>query len=888
MKSRRGGSRPRTDADFEEEIRAHLELEADELVAEGVPARDAQALARRAFGNVTHAQEFFHESRRVRWIDELAQDIGYALRQLRRSPAMAAAIVLTLALGVGANAVIFGVVDRLLLRAPPGIEAPDHLRRLYFKGQSPVGPLGQAMYSTPVTPFAVVTAMQHAPAFAAVAGFDHNAFTLGRGADARRIDGEDVTGNYFELLGVHAEIGRLFTASDDRPPVSAHVVVLSYNFWKRQFGGARKVIGKSLRVDNTILTVVGVAARDFNGVDLDNVDVWMPVGAKDRGSDDWLTAPSSIWIRSIARLAPGASNATAASDATLLYRRLVRDWHSKGFEDAPDTLSSVIPVPIISGRGPGAPKEARVSLWLGGVAGIVLLIACANVSNLLLARAFTRRREIAMRLALGIGRARLLRQVLSETCLLAAIASLATIVVAAIGTKLIDAFLLPTSALGSGLIDGRVTTFAVLLAVAATLLSGAVPAIQATRFDIAGWLTTGIRDSGRRSRLQLALIIAQASLSALLLIGAGLFVRSLKRVRSTDVGVDLARVLLVQSADAFTDIDTLRMRTIVSAEVDRARRLPGVTHVTLATYSAPKAGATMMPFEIAGRASLASLATPVPFVTVIDDEYFETIGARILQGRGIQTGDERSTSHVAVVNEMLARRYWPNQSPLGACLVLPNYKGCTEVIGVVQNIMGWGLIEEARSQFYLPRHAESALQSAAILVRTTGDTRAVADALRHQLQSLSADMPYVDVRSYEDLVEPDLRSWRLGATMFTTFGALALVIAAVGLYGVLTYSVSQRTREIGVRIALGARRDVIIRHIAGEGVSIVAVGIVIGVVMALATAHFLEPMLYHTSPRDPAIISCVAAALLMIALLASGAPAWRAARVDPNVALREE
>jgi putative ABC transport system permease protein len=206
----------------------------------------------------------------------------------------------------------------------------------------------------------------------------------------------------------------------------------------------------------------------------------------------------------------------------------------------------------------------------------------------------------------------------------------------------------------------------------------------------------------------------------------------------------------------------------------------------------------------------------------------------------------------------------------------------------VQNIMGWGLIEEARGQFYLPRHAESALQSAAILVRTTGDARAVADALRHQLQSLSADMPYVDVRSYEDLVEPDLRSWRLGAMMFSTFGALALVIAAVGLYGVLTYSVSQRTREIGVRMALGARRDVIIRHIASEGVSIVAVGIVIGVVMALAAAHFLEPMLYHTSPRDPAIISCVAAALLLIALLASGAPAWRAARVDPNVALREE
>lgn len=883
MTSWHGAFGKRPDEDFAEEIRSHLELEAEQLIAEGALTREAQTLARRAFGNVAHAQERFHESRRVRWLEELGQDLDYALRQLRRSPMMSAAIILTLALGVGANAMIFGVIDRLLLRAPPGVRAPEQLRRLYFRGQSPVGPVGQAMYSTSVTPFAVVTAMQHAPAFVAVAGVNHGTFTLGRGADARRIDGEEVTGNYFELLGVHAAIGRLFTAEDDRPPLHGHVVVLSYTFWMRQFGGARDIIGRSLRIDSAIFTVIGVAARDFNGVDLDNVDVWMPVRAKDRGNDDWMTTPNSIWIRSIVRLAPGASNVTAARDATLLYQRLLRDWHSKGFENAPDTLGSVIPVSIIAGRGPGAPKEAFVSLWLGGVAGIVLLIACANVANLLLARAFRRRREIAVRLALGIGRARLLRQLLSETCLLAAIASLAAIVMGMFGAKLIDAFLLPGSALSSGLIDGRVITFAVLLAAVATLFAGLMPAMQATRFEIAGWLTTGMRDGERRSRLQLALIIAQTSLSTLLLIGASLFVRSLQRVRSTDVGVDLAHVLLVQSSVDFADRDTSRMRIIVSEEMDRARHMPGVTRLTLATNSAPKVGAMLMNLEIAGRP-----ATPAPFVTVIDHEFFGTIGARILQGRGITSGDERSTSHVAVVNEMLARQYWPNRSPLGACLALPGYKGCTEVIGVVQNILGWGLIEEARSQFYLPRHAESGFQSAAILVRTSGDARAAADVLRHQLQSLSPDMPYVDVRSYEDLVEPDLRSWRLGAMMFSTFGALAVVIAAVGLYGVLTYSVSQRTREIGVRIALGACRNDVIRQITREGVRIVATGIGLGIACAVGAAHFIAPMLYRTSPTDPEIVGGVTVALLVVAILASAAPAWRAARVNPNVALREE
>lgn len=888
MKPRRGASAKRSDDDFAEEIRAHLALEAEQLIAEGTPARDAQSRARRAFGNVTRVQEFFHESRRARWLDELAQDFGYALRQLRRAPVMSAVIIVTLALGVGANAVMFGVVDRLLLQTPPGVEKPDRLRRLYFRGESPIGPLGRAMYATSTTPFAVVTALQHAPAFAAVAGFYHHTFTLGRGADARRIDGEEVTGNYFELLGAHAAIGRLIASDDGGIPIGAHVVVLSYNFWKRQFGGARDVIGKSLRVDNSVFTVVGVAARDFNGVDLENVDVWIPVGSEAWGNGDWVTSPNSTWIRTVARLAPGATDATAASDATLMYRRLLRDWLSKGFENGPDTLSTVAPASIILSRGPEAPKEVRVSLWLGGVAGIVLLIACANVANLLLARAFSRRREIAVRLALGVGRQRLIRHLLGETCLLAALASLAALVVAMVGAKLIGAFLLPTAALDSTVLDGPTSAFAILLAMVATLVSGAAPAIQATRLDVAGWLTTGVRDTGRRSRLQLALLIAQTSLSVLLLIGAGSFVRSLHRVRSTDVGVDLTRVLLVQSSFDFTVIDTSRVRVIVTEEMERARRLPGVTRLTLATYSAPKAGAVLMPIEIAGRPSLPSLATPAPFVTVIDSEYFRTIGARILQGRGVQAGDEQGASHVAVVNEMLAQHYWPNQSPLGACLILTSYKGCTEVIGVVQNILGWGLIEEARDQFYLPRHASSGFESASILVRTSGDARAVADALRRQLQSLAPDMPYVDVRSYEDLVEPDVRPWQLGATIFGAFGALALVIAAVGLYGVLTYSVSQRTREIGVRIALGASRNDVIGRITTEGVATVATGVVLGSICTIAAARFIAPMLYRTSPTDPQIIAGVAITLLLVSLIASAVPAWRAARVDPNVALREE
>lgn len=882
----------RSDEDFAEEIRAHLELEADQLRAEGVMPEDAHTLAHRAFGNVTHAQEHFHESRRVRWLEELAQDVRYALRQLRRAPALATVIVCTLALGVGANSVIFGVVDRLLLRAPPGVASPNQLRRLYFRGRSQIGPrgrVGREMYTSSVTSFPVVTAMQHVPAFSDIAGVNHDTFTLGRGAVAQRIDGEEVTGNYFQLLGAQAALGHFFTATDDRPPVGAPMIVLSFAFWQRQFGGARDVIGKTLRIDDAMLTVIGVAARDFNGVDLDNVDVWIPVSTMhDRADSNWVSTPNSIWIRAIARLSPTATNASAAIGATTMYRRLARDWLSAGEENVPDTLSTVIPASIIAARGPDAPQEARVSLWLAGVAGIVLLIACANVANLLLARAFRRRREIAVRLALGVSRSRLVKQLLTETCVLAAIATVASLIVALWGGRVVGALLLPASAYGANWIDGRVAAFTALAAFAAALLAGAVPALQATRIDVAGWLTTGARDSGRRSRVQRALLIVQTALSVVLLVGAGLFVHSLQRVRGTDVGIDLPNVLLVQTRLDAAGIDTSRAQTIFEQEMDRARRLPGVTHVTLESGGVPKVSASSMDFEIAGRSSLPPPPNGGPYVNVIDDEYFATLGARITRGRGILPADTQGASHVAVINETLAHHYWPDQSPLGACLALGSYKGCTEVVGVVQDVMMFGLINDERSQYYLPRRTSAGSASSALLVRTNGDAHTLAAPLRRDLQAIASDMPYVDVQSYADLVEPDLRPWRLSATMFSVFGALALVIAAVGLYGVLTYAVTQRTREIGVRIALGAHRADVVRLITLEGMSVVAAGVAIGILVALAAGRFVAPMLYQTSPSDPTVIVSVAVVLLVVAAAATIVPSWRASRVDPNIALRAE
>ncbi|MFI5242411.1 MAG: ADOP family duplicated permease [Gemmatimonadales bacterium] len=886
------GTRP--DRDFAEEIRAHLELEADQLRAEGMSQAEANAQAHRAFGNVAHAQERFHESRRIRWLEELARDAAYALRQLRRAPALAAVIVCTLALGVGANSVIFGVVDALLLRAPSGIESPGQLRRLYFKGRSFLGPQGEAMYTTPVTSFATVTAMQRAPAFSGVAGVQHKTFAMGRGAGARPIEGEEVTGNYFEVLGVHAALGRVLVPADDRPPVGAPVVVLSYDFWQSEFGGSRDVIGKTLRIDDASVTVVGVAAPDFDGLDLTKVDVWIPASVMrasygSRSLDrDWTSSPSSIWIRPVARLAPHATDSGAAASATLMYRRLIRDWRSEQYDNLPDSLSTVIPGSIIASRGPETPQEARVSLWLAGVASIVLLIACANVTNLLLARAFRRRREIAVRLALGVSRARLVRQLLTETFVLAAIATVVALLLATWGSGVLSALLLPGSLHHGSPFGGRLAAFTALAAFATALLAGTVPALQATRIDVARWLTTGDRDSGRQNRLQLGLLAAQVGLSVVLLVGAGLFVRSLQAVRGRDVGIDLSKVVLVQPALGESGLDSSRVRAILEQDLAIARRMPGVAHVSLAQHGVPKVSATSEPFGIAGRPPLPSLPTGGPYVNIIDDEYFPTLGTRILHGRGIERADMNAGSHVVVINEALARAYWPGESPIGACLVLDQYKGCTEVVGVVQDVMLWGLVGDSPGQFYLPRHSAVSTSSSALLVRTAGDASTVAPALRRALQNAAADVPYVDVESYANLVEPDLRSWRLGATMFGIFGALALVIAAVGLYAVLTYSVSQRTREIGVRLALGARRETIVRAVARREFACVILGIALGVIASLLTGNLAAPMLYETSPRDALVFGAVIASLVVVALAASVVPTLRASRVDPNVALRAE
>ena len=889
-------------ADIDEEIRYHLESRTEELTRRGMQPAAAREQAEREYGDITASRQEieqvdrrrFGRTRRTAWLDDLRQDLRHAARGLRRTPGFTAVVVLTLALGIGANAIIFGIVDRLLLRSPAHVKAADEVVRIYFREKAPALTPGGGVRTTPMASYAMITALQQeVPSLESVAGVSITwPHTMGRGPEAREVDVSLVTGNYFPLLGVRPALGRFFLPEEDRESIGTPVAVVSHNFWRRHFGGDPNAVGQQIRLSTKVFTIVGVAPPGFSGIDLYNVDVWAPVSAlaaEDSGPD-WATNPGSLWIRAIGRMKPGATPDRVNMEATLVLRRKVQEWNQSWRDPQGQAVSG----PLIAARGPaGAPREAKVSLWLAAVSGVVLLVACANVANLLLARAVRRRREIAVRLALGIRGTRLVRQLLTETLLLAGLAAAAALLLAWWGGHALRSVLLPSIAWGGSPVHLRVLTFTAAVTFATVLLTGLVPALQAGATDVTRALKSGTREGGgRRSRLRTGLLVVQAALSVVLLVGAGLFVQSLQRARSLDVGIDLPRVLLVRANLARAGFDSAQVRSLYAAAAERARHLPGVETVALAGGSVPGWSGDAMGVRAAGRDSLPPLPNGGPYHSAVSADYFATLGARILRGRGLTEAEERSGARVVVVNETVARHYWPGRNPVGECLMLGKDNACSEVVGVVQNVMLFQMIGDERGLLYLPlaHPAMASEEPSALLVRVRENAAGapVTAALRRELQALSPNMPYVGVQPFEALVAPELQPWRLGATMFSVFGVLALVIAAVGLYSVLAYAVSWRFHEIGVRMALGATARDVVRLIVRDGMRVAAAGVAFGALLALAAGPWVESLLYQTSPRDPLILAAVAATLLAVACAASLVPAWRASRVNPSVALRAE
>ncbi len=876
--------------ELDEEIGLHLALRVEQLVRAGLTPDEARREAERRFGDIARtrrriAREHARHARSTRhreWLAATVHDVRIAARGLRRSPAFTGMVIAILALGIGANAAMFGLIDRLLLRGPAHVRDSDRVVRLYESHLVP----GMGDFTTSTVGYVFYAAVRDGTrAFERVAAYSGaQEVTSGRGAEATRVAASWVTWDFFPTLGATPTLGRFFAREETAPPVGENVAVIGHRLWRSRFGGAHDVLGRTIEIGDERYTIIGVAPAGLTGVELAPVDVWLPMSARARRmTDDWARAWDVQFLNVIARLRDDATSARASSEATTAARRAYTG-DEPGLSEMRVTAR-----PIWFDDAGREASEVSVSRWLFGVSGVVLLIVCANVVNLLLARARHRRREVAVRVALGAGRGRLVRLLLAESALLALGGAVAGLVAAQWGGALVRRTLLPDVDWAASAVDARVLAFTVAAVVVTTLLIGLVPAVRATRPGMGEALREGAREGGgRRSRLRIGLTMAQAALSAVLLVGAGAFVRSLTHARSLDLGIEPERVLAVSMQwPGAGEADRSARDARVDRSMEAIRTLPGVEHAAVAVGT-PFRTRFQTRLRAEGWDSLPTLPGGGPNISAVSSDYFATLGVAILRGRGFTGADRAGSERVTVVNETMARTLWPSSPAIGRCLYVGQATECTRVVGVAEDARRYALREPPAMQYYVPLGQESGMGGRMLLVRTRGNPEALAPTIRRTLLELEPSLRWVDIHAMQDFIDPLIRPWRLGATLFGLFGALALVVAAVGLYSVIAYGVAERTREVGVRLALGARAGDVVRLVVREGVLAGVVGLLVGLGLAVAAASRLEPLLFETSPRSPAVLAVVAITLLAAAAVASLVPAWRATRIDPAVALRME
>ena len=824
-------------------------------------------------------------------LETLAQDLKYAIRGLRSRPGFTAAVVTTLALGIGANAAMFGIVDRLLFRPPELMKDPSTAHIIYpyqtSRGVERASQVGRYARYTDLSKWTT--------SFAATAGYAQRQMAVGIGESAREMSIGAVSSSFFGFFDAPPALGRYFNASEDQTPAGTPVAVLGYGFWQVNYNGRSDVLGAKIQIGPTIYTVIGVAAPRFVGLWSDRPPVaFIPITAYAAGAGvrlgnvSWWSTYSWGWMSMIARRKPGVSIERANADLTQAMQKSYQSQLLEQTRSTPIALAKprAIVGSILPERGPQESSVAKVATWVGGVSVIVLLISCANVANLLLARALRRRREIALRLALGVSRARLLSQLFTESVLLALLGGVAGMLVAHWGGALLRRNLAIKTEAATGIYDLRTVLFAFAAAVAVGLLTGLAPAFQARRVDLTSDLKAGSREGTYgRSRVRVALLVLQGALSVILLVGAGLFVRSLQKVQSVRLGYDVEPVMLVNynlrgaKLDSANTVD-LRLRLLAAA-----KSVAGVKTASLQAAT-PFFGTWSQGLYVAGIDTVGKLGQFD--LNPVSSEYFATLGTRVIRGRGISEEDTPRTQRVAVVSENMGKALWPGRDPIGQCMrISADTMPCTYIVGIAENIKEESLAADSGFYYYLPWKQFNPT-SGGLFVRTNGDATRYVEAVRRRLQREMPGASYVTITPFEEIIGGVTRSWRLGATMFVAFGVLALVLAAIGLYSVIAYNVAQRTHELGVRVALGARGPDVIRLVVSDGLKVAVVGIAIGIVVALWAGRWVKPLLFNVSASDPSVFVVVAMTLLVVAVAASWVPALRASRVDPNVALRTD
>jgi putative ABC transport system permease protein len=817
-------------------------------------------------------------------METLFSDLRAAFRSMAHGSRSVWLIPLCLALGLGANATMFGVTDTLFFRAPAHVGDPGRLTRLYFMHQvTKVRVVTTDLNSYPH--FADLRDSTHS--FENVAAYTVTPVSEGRGASAVKLRAALVSATYFPLLQVPVATGRLF-AADEMRIGGAPAAVISDALWRSRYGASKGALGQTLRIAGREYPIVGVAPWGFIGVDAEPADVWilLEIAANDLIRDNYLNRRGAYGLSILGRLKPGVTRMQAQVDAGGVFRNSLR------LTPGADTTARTIAAPFLRELGPNRTDQAKVAIWLGAVSIAVLLIAVVNCTNLMLLRALRRRREFAVRLALGSGRARLARLLLTENVLLSLLGAVAAVGVGFVGSRLLHGLILSEDATASLASFARVLTFAFAVALAAGVFASLPSLWIVTRGDLTQDLRAGVRAGfATRSPLRASLLTGQVALTVVLLIGAGLFVRSLRNVRALDLGFDPSEVVVVNID--FVSM-TARAGSALPPDVfyhkleDAARTVPGVTYAAVST-SVPFQYLAGTMIAIPGR-DTASMPKEVAWVAVASEDYQRTLGLRLVAGRWFEPADYGSGGNTVVINQTMAKTYWPGESAVGHCFIQIGEPQCRTVVGVTAETRVTRLTEEHRHQIYVPEVLDpkaSARLPRTLVVRSS-KPRAIIGALRRAMQSVDPTLAYVSARPLNDLIEPAARPWRLGAMVFAMFGVLALVLAGFGLYGTMNYAVSERTHELAVRIALGAGTPNVLWLVLRRSLLTILGGLALGIVAALLGGSRLATLLFAVSPKDATVFVTAGATLAAAALAACYSPLRRATRVDPMSALRQE
>jgi predicted permease len=816
-------------------------------------------------------------------METLFADLRYAVRRLSQRPGFALIAMLTIALGVGANSAIFSVVNAVLLRPLP-VESPDHLVEIYSQ-EGDEEPVTQSYLD-------YLDIRARDDLFSGVTAYTLDFFSVSLGPEPEVMLGESVSADYFQVLGVPPALGRAFIPGEDDAPGAPAVTVISHAFWQRRFASDPEVLGQTFRVRGRPVEIIGVAPRTFKGLYVGLAsELWLPLTSNQSfAAGDDLRDRGSRWLMVKGRLRPGVTPGQAQAGLDVLAGQLAAAYPETNAD--PERRFPVIPTSDVRLHPMIDRALVPVAALLMTVVGLLLLIVCTNLANLLLARALARRKEIAIRLAVGAGRGRLVRQLLTESVLLSMLGGALGLLVAWGTLKLLVGFqppILIKLSLDLG-IDTRVLAFTFFVALAAGVLFGLAPALQTTRPQLTPALKDELEAVTRKRRrfgLRGSLVVLQVAVSLVLLVGAGLFVRSLIGAQRIDPGFERQQAAIMTIAPTLSDYDEPQTRNLYTELRQRTQALPGVESVTLASRLPLGVSINTNELYVEGVETPENEAPGID-ITVVSPGYFETMGVPLLQGRDFGEGDDDAAPRVVIIDEAAARRFWPGENPVGKRLRLGSADGeLREIVGVAQTTKVRTLGEEPRPYLYVPllqRHRGIV----SLVARTSGDPAAALPMLRREALLLDENLPIMELKTMSQHLGLMLFAPRMGGILLGIFGGLAILLATIGIYGVVSYAAAQRTREVGIRVALGARPGDVVRLVIGQGMVMVGIGAAIGLAVAFAATRPLGAFLYGVSASDPSTFFGITLLLVGVAFVAMLVPAMRAVRLDPLSALRRE